>query len=691
MKYSIADLTSIFLPKNIRKTRDNLNDAQSHVAPWANSIRLFDVIKDTVEYLNISSTATDLSTTLTSSSVTIVSSTGTDAQIPAATTSVAGVFSASDKVNQNALITLSGVAAASTNLGTFSGSIIPDNSSIKVALQSLETSLQSVSYSLGNLTSSSSALTVVGGTNAVVGSGVTLTVNASNINLSSLGGTLNLSQLSTSGATTGDVITFNGTSFVHSAPASTTHNSLSGLQGGTTSQYYHLTLAGYNVVQNFPQLSLAGRDATGSGILTQIQLAGSLAFTGSSTIQLANDSATPGNSYYYGTNSSGVKGWYASSTSVTSVGITDTSDIDLTVVNPTTTPTISGVLTTTGVTAAAYGSPSSVATFTVDSKGRISTASSSTINITASQISNFTEAMQDALATTLVAGSNITLTYDDTANTLTIASSISNETIDDRVAALLVAGSNISLTYNDVANTLTIASTGTGYTTIQNAGSPLTQRSTVNFTGYGLVSDDDTANSRTRVQLNTNLQLYASLTGVGMIAKDAIGVAYEVELIGGTGIHVASGLGVLGNPTISLQHLGLEALTDPGVDRIFFWDDSASAAKWLSLGTNLSITGTTLNAAGGSGTVPPTADTGDLLFFDGTNWTAMSPVRNTQTNNTGTVVTLPSTPLTDVPILVFVNGLLKENIEDYTLSGTTLTLSFSLVLTDKVTTIYYTT
>lgn len=37
-----------------------------------------------------------------------------------------------------------------------------------------------------------------------------------------------------------------------------------------------------------------------------------------------------------------------------------------------------------------------------------------------------------------------------------------SETIDDRVAALLVAGANITLTYNDVANTLTIASSGGG-------------------------------------------------------------------------------------------------------------------------------------------------------------------------------------------------------------------------------------
>lgn len=36
------------------------------------------------------------------------------------------------------------------------------------------------------------------------------------------------------------------------------------------------------------------------------------------------------------------------------------------------------------------------------------------------------------------------------------------ESIDDRVAALLVAGANVTLTYNDGANTLTIASSGGG-------------------------------------------------------------------------------------------------------------------------------------------------------------------------------------------------------------------------------------
>lgn len=41
------------------------------------------------------------------------------------------------------------------------------------------------------------------------------------------------------------------------------------------------------------------------------------------------------------------------------------------------------------------------------------------------------------------------------------------------------------------------------------------------------------------------------------------------------------------------------SLSDPGADRIPFWDDSEGAIAWLEPGTNLSITGTKLDASGG--------------------------------------------------------------------------------------------
>ncbi len=52
--------------------------------------------------------------------------------------------------------------------------------------------------------------------------------------------------------------------------------------------------------------------------------------------------------------------------------------------------------------------------------------------------------------------------------------------------------------------------------------------------------------------------------------------------------------------TITTGDTNLELdLTDPGADRLLFWDDSASKWRDLTLGTNLSITTTTLDASGG--------------------------------------------------------------------------------------------
>lgn len=47
----------------------------------------------------------------------------------------------------------------------------------------------------------------------------------------------------------------------------------------------------------------------------------------------------------------------------------------------------------------------------------------------------------------------------------------------------------------------------------------------------------------------------------------------------------------------------IAALPDPGADRILFWDDSAGTFTYLQTGTGLAITGTTLDATGGGGTV----------------------------------------------------------------------------------------
>ena len=47
--------------------------------------------------------------------------------------------------------------------------------------------------------------------------------------------------------------------------------------------------------------------------------------------------------------------------------------------------------------------------------------------------------------------------------------------------------------------------------------------------------------------------------------------------------------------TISLNHLGIQNLTDPGADRIMFWDDSETKTDWLTVSSGLTLSGTTLS------------------------------------------------------------------------------------------------
>jgi hypothetical protein len=79
-------------------------------------------------------------------------------------------------------------------------------------------------------------------------------------------------------------------------------------------------------------------------------------------------------------------------------------------------------LDNTAVTASSYGSASAVATFTVDSQGRLTAASDTTIDITASQVNDFTTAAETAIDGHVTGGTGLTYTngtidLDDTAVT----------------------------------------------------------------------------------------------------------------------------------------------------------------------------------------------------------------------------------------------------------------------------------
>jgi hypothetical protein len=60
--------------------------------------------------------------------------------------------------------------------------------------------------------------------------------------------------------------------------------------------------------------------------------------------------------------------------------------------------------------------------------------------------------------TNIIAGSNIGVSQSGTVFTIAVTG-LTAEDVDDRVANLLIAGTGISLNYNDNANTLTVNTT----------------------------------------------------------------------------------------------------------------------------------------------------------------------------------------------------------------------------------------
>ena len=106
-------------------------------------------------------------------------------------------------------------------------------------------------------------------------------------------------------------------------------------------------------------------------------------------------------------------------------------------------------LANTAVTAGSYGAAGTVSTFTVDAQGRLTAASNAAISITASQVSDFTEAAQDAVEGAITAGTGVTKAYNDNANTISLS-------IGQDVAT------NAAVTFGSVATGAITLDSGTG-------------------------------------------------------------------------------------------------------------------------------------------------------------------------------------------------------------------------------------
>jgi hypothetical protein len=88
-----------------------------------------------------------------------------------------------------------------------------------------------------------------------------------------------------------------------------------------------------------------------------------------------------------------------------------------------------------------------------------------------------------------------------------------------------------------------------------------------------------------------------------------LGTPSAITLTNASGLPLSTGV----TGTLPIANGGTGAnLVDPNADRILFWDDSSGAMAFLTAGTGLSITGTTLTATGSGGTVTSVSGTGTV-------------------------------------------------------------------------------
>lgn len=177
-------------------------------------------------------------------------------------------------------------------------------------------------------------------------------------------------------------------------------------------------------------------------------------------------------------------------------------------------------LANTTVTASSYGSATQVATFTVNAQGQLTAAANTSIAIPSTAVTDFSEA------------------------------------VDDRVAALVVAGTGISATYNDPANTLTFALTNVGTAgtyqavTVDAQGRVTSGSNPTTLSGYGITDAQP---------LDGDLTAIAALATNGLIARTTTNTMATRTVTAGTGMSVTNGDGVAGNPTVALANTAVTA------------------------------------------------------------------------------------------------------------------------------------
>jgi hypothetical protein len=230
---------------------------------------------------------------------------------------------------------------------------------------------------------------------------------------------------------------------------------------------------------------------------------------------------------------------------------------------------------------------------TTDSTGAV-TISLNDPTIQVSDITDFAEGVDDRVNALLQAGTNISLSYNDNANTLTINSTLGTEEVQDAIGTYISGVSGIAVSYNDT----------TGYTTIS-LSDPTIQAADV--TDFSEAVDDRVSSLLTTgsgiglTYNDSDNTLSVAVTGISssLVTNFASSVNSLIDSTVSTSIIAGSGVDIVynsGNNTltvssaltagsgISLSHSSgnyVVSLSDPTVQLADVTDLSANARNFL--------------------------------------------------------------------------------------------------------------
>ena len=331
----------------------------------------------------------------------------------------------------------------------------------------------------------------------------------------------------------------------------------------------------------------------------------------------------------------------------------------------------------------------------------IGTGDSSTVTNTmlAGSIANAKLANSSATlnSQTLTLGGSLTL---DTDNIGEGSSNLyfTNERVDDRVNALLVAGSNITLTYDDAGNTLTIASSGGGSGTVTEAFK------TISVSGQdNIVADSATDTLTVAAGSGITLTTNASTDTLTITNSGSASNSFETIAVSGQSNVVADS----GTDTLTLvAGSNMTITTDASTDTITFASTGGSGGSGTNMDTNIFAGDGTTTAFTVSSTV--SNENNLMVFIDGVfqaqnvysvsgttltfatapadgrvitvyhSTTTVGGSNNTLDTMTGdnsdTTLTLSTAPVHENNVSVYFDGVYQSK-SNYSVSGTTLTFS----------------